>query len=181
MNPGLWVRPLIALNRETAGVPDVWRMTRDAVYLDPSLPEVIDYIQRVIMTIRGWGYKLIKHDFTTYDLFGKWGFQMSDKITEDGWHFADTGRTSAEIVKELYRAIRIAAGDAVVIGCNTIGHLSAGLFEVSRTGDDTSGLEWERTRKMGVNTLAFRMMQNQIFYACDSDCVGVTIKSTGIE
>lgn len=60
-----------------------------------------------------------------------------------------------------------------IIGCNTVSHLSAGLVHLSRTGDDTSGKEWERTRKMGVNTLAFRLAQNEAFYMCDADCVGI--------
>ena len=55
-------------------------------------------------------------------------------------------------------------------------HLSAGLFELNRIGDDTSGNEWERTRKMGVNALAFRGVQQNHFYAADSDCVGLTTK-----
>ena len=53
-------------------------------------------------------------------------------------------------------------------------HLSAGLFEICRVGDDTSGTEWARTRKMGVNTLAFRGAQHGAFYVADADCVGVT-------
>lgn len=44
----------------------------------------------------------------------------------------------------------------------------------NRTGDDTSGVEWERTRKMGINTLAFRMLQQGTFYGADADCVGIT-------
>ena len=51
---------------------------------------------------------------------------------------------------------------------------AAGVFDASRTGDDTSGREWERTRFMGVNTLAFRMLQHNIFGASDADCVGLT-------
>ena len=62
----------------------------------------------------------------------------------------------------------------LILGCNVIGHLAAGLVELNRTGDDTSGREWERTRKYGVNTLAFRMMHNDTFYAADADCVGIT-------
>ena len=61
----------------------------------------------------------------------------------------------------------------LIIGCNTVSHLSAGLVHISRTGDDTSGVEWERTKKMGVNTLAFRLAQNEKFYMCDADCVGI--------
>ena len=53
-------------------------------------------------------------------------------------------------------------------------HLSAGVFEICRIGDDTSGAEWARTRKMGVNTLAFRGVQHGAFYVADADCVGVT-------
>jgi alpha-galactosidase len=55
-----------------------------------------------------------------------------------------------------------------------VSHLSAGVFELCRTGDDTSGTDWARTRKMGVNTLAFRSAQHGNFYATDPDCVGVT-------
>ena len=79
---------------------------------------------------------MLKHDFTTFDCFGRWGFQMRDGVTADGWSFADTARTSAEIIRDLYAAIRAAAGEALIIGCNTMGHLSAGLHEVQRTGDD---------------------------------------------
>ena len=64
----------------------------------------------------------------------------------------------------------------MIIGCNTVTHLCAGIHEVSRTGDDTSGFDWERTRRMGVNTLAFRLMQNGALYAADADCVGITGK-----
>ena len=47
---------------------------------------------------------------------------------------------------------------------------------MNRIGDDTSGTEWDRTRKMGVNTLGFRMVQHNKFYAADGDCVGLTTK-----
>ena len=60
-----------------------------------------------------------------------------------------------------------------IIGCNTISHLSAGIFEVNRIGDDTSGRYWNRTRIMGVNSLAFRLPQNDAFYKIDADCVGM--------
>ena len=99
---------------------------------------------------------------------------MDDEMTEDGWAFADRSRTTAEIIIDHYRSIRAGAGDAVLIGCNTIGHLSAGIFDVNRTGDDTSGKELDRVRKMGVNTLAFRMPQHGAFFAVDADCVGQT-------
>ena len=61
----------------------------------------------------------------------------------------------------------------LIIGCNTVSHLCAGLVQINRIGDDTSGKEWDRTSRMGVNTLAFRLAQNEAFYMCDADCVGI--------
>jgi alpha-galactosidase len=74
----------------------------------------------------------------------------------------------------LYSTLRNAAGDAILQGCNTIGHIGAGLFEVQRTGDDTSGHVWERTRRMGINTLAFRWPQHRTFFVSDPDCAAHT-------
>ena len=45
---------------------------------------------------------------------------------------------------------------------------------MQRTGDDTSGRDWNRTRKMGVNTLAFRAPQQGTFFAIDADCAAIT-------
>jgi alpha-galactosidase len=169
--PGIWIRPLQA----PADIPDGLRLPRDRAFLDPSLPETAAKVSDDIARLRTWGFDLIKHDYTTYDLFGRWGFGMGTTLTKDGWMFASgAGRTTAEVIDELYRTIRAAAGDAVVIGCNTVGHLSAGIFDVCRIGDDTSGTDWARTRKMGVNTLAFRGVQHGAFYTADADCVGVT-------
>jgi alpha-galactosidase len=169
--PGIWIRPLLA----PAGAADSWRLPRDRTILDPSLPDVIKKVSDDIARVRAWGYELIKHDYSTFDIFGRWGSTMGDALTRDGWTFAEgPKRTTAEVIGGLYREIRAAAGDAVVIGCNTISHLSAGVFDVCRVGDDTSGRDWPRTRKMGVNTLAFRGPQHGAFYVADADCVGVT-------
>jgi alpha-galactosidase len=174
--PGIWIRPLAAApaDPDTLLLP-VARATEPTAQvriLDPSLPEVLEMIADNFRTLRGWGYELIKHDWATCDILGRWGFQMGTELTNPGWHFADRSRTTAEITCALYRAIREGAGDGLVIGCNTMGHLGAGLFDLQRTGDDTSGHDWERTRKMGVNTLAFRMPQHGAFFAADPDCVG---------
>ena len=75
---------------------------------------------------------------------------------------------------QFYRAIREAVGNAILIGCNTVGHLGAGIFELQRIGDDTSGRDWNRTRKMGVNTLGFRLPQHRAFFLADPDCVPFT-------
>ncbi|MGD0359848.1 MAG: hypothetical protein ABSC93_03210 [Bryobacteraceae bacterium] len=177
VRPGLWLRPTLTADRQAESwrlPPAGGRPNGGLIVMDPSIPEALAYIGASIATLRGWGYELIKHDYTTFDLTGRWGFQMGPELTDGGWHFHDRGKTTAEIVLALYRAIRHSAGDAVLLGCNTIGHLAAGLVEAQRIGDDTSGREWGRTRKMGVNTLAFRMAQHNTFFAADADCVPVT-------
>jgi alpha-galactosidase len=168
--PGIWVRPLAS----ASDAPESWRLSRDKTYLDPTIPDVISLIQSNLKRYREWGYGMIKHDYTSFDIMGRWGFDMGARITNDGWTFNDRTRTSAEIIRTLYSAIREAAGMAMVIGCNTFSHLSAGMFELNRIGDDTSGRAWDRTRRMGVNTLAFRAPQHRTFYAADPDCVPIT-------
>jgi alpha-galactosidase len=100
---------------------------------------------------------------------------MKGEMLADGWAFADRSRTTAEIIRQFYLDIREAAGNkTLIIGCNTVGHLAAGIFELQRIGDDTSGQEWARTRKMGVNCVAFRAPQHGTFFAVDADCAGQT-------
>ena len=181
MRPGIWVRPLCGSIKDERSrlMPKIPRMdSAKAPFLDPTIPENMERIKNYFTLYQQWGYELIKHDFTTADLLGKWGFKMieSGDVTFGNWHFADQSLTNAEIILNLYRSIREAAGDTVVIGCNTLSHLSAGLFELQRIGDDTSGQEWDRTRRMGVNTLGFRIPQHKSFYATDGDCVGLTTK-----
>ncbi len=177
VRPGIWIRPT-ALHV----VDNPLRLRSGPVHdsqkpLDLTLPENLASVRDDIARMRSWGYELIKHDFSTYDVFGKWGFEMGAELTERGWHFNDRSLTNAEIILRHYRILREAAGDAVLIGCNTMGHLGAGFFEVQRTGDDVSGHVWERTRRMGVNTLAYRLAQNGTFFACDPDCAAHTEKT----
>jgi alpha-galactosidase len=142
--------------------------------LDLTMPDNLTLIHDDVARVKSWGYELIKHDFSTYDAFGRWGFEMGAELTDAGWSYADPSLTNAEIILRLYRTLREAAGDVVLLGCNTIGHLAAGLFEIQRTGDDTSGHAWERTRRMGVNTLAYRLPQHGTFFSSDPDCAAHT-------
>lgn len=179
MRPGIWTRPLCASYKDASSVllPDIeGRVSAKEPVLDPSIPENLERIKSYFKLYQQWSYEMVKFDFTSFDIFGKWGFQMNRSMSAPDWKMQDNTRTNAEIVLNLYRSIREAAGNMYIIGCNTISHLSAGLFELNRIGDDTSGNEWARTRKMGVNTLAFRAAQHGTFYAADADCVGLTNK-----
>ena len=181
IRPGIWIRPLEA----PAGTSDALLLpakrygTRSERYhelaFDPTIPEGRIAVQEKVRQLADWKFELVKHDFSTYDMLGQWGFEMGAQPTIPGWHFYDRSRTNAEIVVDLYKMLRAALGDNIpILGCNTIGHLGAGIFELQRIGDDTSGRTWERTRRMGVNALAYRLPQHRTFFHVDPDCVGIT-------
>ena len=173
VRPGIWFRPLLA----SQNVPDEWirfRRPGGQAVLDPSVPAVGEYVAQTIRDLSAWGYDMIKHDFSTFDVLGRWGFQMGGEVNSVAQPLADRSRTTAEILVDFYRTIQEASGKSLILGCNTVGHLAAGLVEIQRTGDDTSGRSWERTRRMGINTLSHRMPQHNTFFCADADCVGVT-------
>ncbi|MBE6787484.1 MAG: alpha-galactosidase, partial [Ruminococcaceae bacterium] len=160
VRPGIWVRLLA--NSELSNKNPKWQLKRECqTYtppLDPSHPEVQEYLRQVLRSIKEWGFELLKHDYSTCDLFEGFGFNLNGSITnEENWTFFDNKKTSAEITLDFYRLIREECQDMVVISCDTIPHLSAGIFELCRIGDDTSGKSWSRTRALGVNSLAFRL------------------------
>jgi alpha-galactosidase len=178
---GIWIRPLQA---ESGTDPNLLlpaarfghrtERAKELAY-DPTIPDALELIRRNMRQLSDWGFELVKHDFSTYDLLGQWGFEMGALPTIPGWHFTDRTRTNAEIITGLYTALRTVLGKStLILGCNTVGHLGAGIFEMQRTGDDTSGRLWERTRRMGVNTLAYRLPQHNSFFHIDPDCVAIT-------
>jgi alpha-galactosidase len=179
MRPGIWTRPLLANAKDKPSALTPVRSDQKDLkerYLDPTIPENLQRIGSTISLYEAWGFHLVKHDYTSYDFFGRWGFEMGETMTVSGWHFQDRSITNAEIILFLYKTIRAGSLDMYLIGCNTFSHLSAGIFELNRIGDDTSGNEWSRTLKMGVNTLGFRLPQHNTFYAADGDCVGLTTR-----
>lgn len=170
IRPGIWFRPLTPL----PDTPEAWRLSRNRQYLDPTIPAVQEHVSSHVKRFVGWGYQMIKHDFTSWDVLGKWGFEMGPSPTNDGWRLHDSSKTNAEVLTDLYRTLRGAAGSAKLIGCNTMSHLAVGFHEIQRIGDDTSGRSWNRNRRMGVNTLAFRGPQHRAFYDIDPDIVAIT-------
>ncbi|MBB5055769.1 alpha-galactosidase [Granulicella aggregans] len=178
VRPGIWIRPTIApaaANSRLLLPQKHFHSPGDELAYDITIPEAHAKAIAIMKEVVDWKYELVKHDFSTYDLLGQWGSQMGPSPTIPGWHFNDRTRTNAEILLDYYKALRTAAGDhTILLGCNTVGHLSAGIFEMQRTGDDTSGKDWERTRRMGINTLAYRVAQDRTFFSVDADCVGIT-------
>ena len=159
VRPGIWIRPLEAPPgaSERLLLPTQRYGQRkerfSEIAFDPTIPEALELVRQKVRQPADWKFELVKHDFSTYDLFGQWGFEMGAQPTLPGWNFSDRSRTNAEIVLDFYRMLRETLGEAILIlGCNTIGHLSAGIFEAQRTGDDTAAASgsaraaWESTR-----------------------------------
>src|SRR5207247_4586197 len=78
VRPGIWFRPLTPL----PDTPASWSSGRNKAYLDPTIPEVLDHVESHLRRFTGWGYEMIKHDYTTFDLFGKWGSDMGASPTK---------------------------------------------------------------------------------------------------
>lgn len=170
VRPGVWFRPLLTREEPIEGV----RAGRDgALALDPSSPAVLELVAEDTARLSAWGFELIKHDFSTYDLLGSWGPDFG-AAPGSGPALHDPSVTTAEALVRFYATVRAAAGEALVLGCNIVGHLAAGLVHAQRVGDDTSGLHWDRTRRVGVNALAFRLAQHDAFFTLDADCVPST-------
>lgn len=171
--PGIWFRPLLTLGE----IPDdaLYRKDAGGQIMDPSHPYTLERVERDAGRIRSWGFELIKHDFTSMDLIGgsMQARSHGPTIIGSGLKFHDRTRTTATIIKELYRAIQRGAGAADVIGCNVIGHLSAGIHSAQRVGGDTSGRSFEWTVRNGVNSM-MRLPQNGRFFLIDPDCAAFT-------
>ena len=168
--PGLWLRPL---KFSPEGKCPELASALDDTYIDPSCPEALEKIAADVEKVTSqWGYRLIKFDFATFDIFCKMQQSVSLDMAREEFAFRHN-MTSAQVVKGFYKTVFEHSNGAVIIGCNCIGHLGAGYFHIHRSGDDTSGFFWERTRKYGINTLAYRLPQHKAFFDVDADCVGI--------
>lgn len=174
--PGIWFRPLLTLGR----IPVDACLARDSggQVMDPTHPYTLQRIREDAARIHGWGFQLLKHDFTTNDLLGL-GL-VTDKnygvrIMSEDRKLYDTTRPLAAVIKDIYHAVQDGMGSDDVIGCCTIGHLVAGIHSIQRVGGDTSGRSFEWTVRNGINSM-MRLPQNDSFYRIDPDCAAFTEK-----
>ena len=79
VRPGIWMRPSLVQQY----LPERMVLPRNrfpgdnlGMVLDPTVPEALDWTRQDIARLSGWGYELIKHDFSTNDILGGWGFKM---------------------------------------------------------------------------------------------------------
>ncbi len=173
VHTGLWFRPL---RDHDKFISKELRHPEKRDVLDPSMPEVMEMIASDVKRfVNEWGFELLKYDFAEADMCGDFGMDKLKVLQNgSGKSFHNRSITTAECAKNLYSTIHKAAGKAVLIGCNVIGHLAVGEIHIHRSGDDTSGRSFDRTIFMGVNTLASRLCQSETFFEADADCVGIT-------
>lgn len=166
---GIWIRPLLTLshvpNEATYNSPS----KNNGLTLDPTHEFSKQLITEDIKRLVSWGFDMIKHDFSYFDLFNANISNISNSS------FYDKSKTNAQILKELYKLIQDAAGDTLIMGCNTINHLAAGIHQIQRSGNDTSGRHFEFTRRYGVHSM-MRAPQNNTFFKTDPDCAAFTPK-----
>ncbi len=170
---GLWIRPLLTKGNLPTGV--AYAEYDKGVVMDPSHAYTLEKVETDVRRIANWGYEIIKHDFSTLDITGivLTSEFHNYQLCKGGYKFFDKTKTTATIIKNLYKAIQRGAGTADVIGCNVIGHLSAGIHSVQRTGNDSSGRSFEWTRRHSVNAV-MRLPMNNTFFNVDPDCAAFT-------
>lgn len=145
--PGVWVAPFMVSNRsrlfrehpdwiirEPGGKPHVEMRNNDASQpdeeryaLDASRPEVVDYIEHVFRTMRGWGARFFKTDFMD------WGLKDSSRVVRH-----NPRETSVESFRKVLRAIRGAIGDdSTWLACIAPFGPFIGFADAMRTANDT--------------------------------------------
>jgi len=58
----------------------------------PTIPEMMEVVRQDIRRLATWGFEMVRHDYTCFDLLGRWGSAMGSELTDGGWHFIVFGR-----------------------------------------------------------------------------------------
>ena len=168
--PGIWFRPLLT---DKISNPDMRSPFQDdckgGVIIDPSHPDSLELVKEDVRRIVGWGYRLIKYDFSSFDIIGRYGRADGDPA------LFDRTKTTCSVIKNFYKTIADAADGAEILGCNTINHIAAGILSAQRTGHDTSGRNYEITRA-AASAAMIRLPQNNTFFSADPDCAAFTAR-----
>lgn len=161
LNAGIRFRPLLESLREVPGEATL----RNGSSLDPSHPRILKKIGTNVKAMCEAGFSLIIFDGSALDIFGKTEEEGYPFSTSGDWHFYDEAKTSAEIVMNFYHTIREAAGPygAIIMGCNTIGHLGTGFMHI-QTAETIEELLHCEDADLAVNSVTFRFPQHRNFF-----------------
>ncbi len=82
VRPGIWIRPLQAAPEADPGLllpnaryGQITDRYGDRAY-DPTTDEGLLAALAKVRQAVDWGYELVKHDYSTYELLGRWGSEM---------------------------------------------------------------------------------------------------------
>lgn len=178
---GIWFRPLLTkLDCPKEAILE--NKPNGSVILDPSHPFTLKLVYEDAKRFSDWGFDLLKHDFTVFDVngFGLSADRNAINLFKEDRVFFDKTKTTATVIKNLYKTIQEGFGDKDVIACNTISHLTAGIHSIYRVGNDNSGNAFEWTRRDGINSV-MRLPLNRAFYCADPDCAAFTKKTRAKE
>ena len=173
--PGIWFRSLLTMDKHPEEAILEMREAGGWI-MDPSHPATLEKVEGIASHLTDFGFGIIKHDFSCPDFFGTTpdSVHQSYLLTENRSYF-DKTKTNAMLIKELYRAIQRGAGDADIVACDTVPHLTAGIHSMMRVGADTSGRVYEWTKRQGVNSV-MRLPINNCFFRADFDCAAFTAR-----
>jgi len=118
--PGIWFRPLLTLGR----IPREACLALESggQIMDPTHPYTLQRIQEDAARIHSWGFRLLKHDFSSYDLMGLSALnprELGVQLMADNRTLFDATRPLAMVIKDIYRAVQSGMGADPVIGCCT--------------------------------------------------------------
>jgi len=139
--PGLWLAPLLVVpsselfknhndwllkSKNGSLVNAGFNWNEELFALDTTNPEVLDWLKKLMETVRNWGYDYIKLDFLYAGAL-------------NGVRYEDIPRETA--FRLGLKTLREATGDAFLLTCGTPILPSIGLCDAMRIGPDVFG-EW---------------------------------------
>jgi len=160
--PGLWLAPFMVtklssiyrdhpdwLLRDEHGQPVPVGITWEGVpyALDTSHPAVLEWLDKLIRKVRGWGYNYLKLDFLYAGAI-------------PGKRYKDIPREAA--YRNAMQVIREAAGDAYILACGAPVIPTLGLCDGIRVGPDVSPYWLNRALSVWLNNPNDTSTQNAI-------------------
>jgi alpha-galactosidase len=160
--PGLWLAPFMVtkissiyrdhpdwLLRDELGRPVPMGLTWEGVpyALDVSHPAVLEWVEKLVRKVRGWGYSYLKLDYLYAGAIPGKQFQAVPRET--------AYRNAMQVIRE-------AAGDAYILACGAPIIPSLGLCDGIRVGPDVSPFWLNKALSIWLNNPNDTSTQNGI-------------------
>jgi hypothetical protein len=174
--PGIWTAPLMMsvfspvyrlhpdwFARDEQGEVVTYRLAYGTMaFLDPTHPQVQDWLHALFTGLRADGYTYFKVDFT----------QMLLPCNQ----FSDPGVASGGAIRHAYQVIRDAIGDAYLLSCGAPYEQVIGLADAIRTTGDILNF-WSHVL-VNANALSVRWWMHRNLWQSDPDFLVVRCPQT---